>query len=106
MNRAVRSRMSGIAGVLLLTMFLSGCCLGECLIFLLAGGPLFFWLCMGDLCPVPTAQSQACTENSEECAAWLSYYQTEAIQFCEEHPEQCQENFDSWVESLDAEAGE
>jgi len=32
--------------------------------------------------------------------------QTAAIEYCEEDPEECQEYFDSWVESLDEESGE
>jgi hypothetical protein len=44
--------------------------------------------------------------NPDECAATFEQLQLEAIQFCEAYPEECQEYFDSYVESLDTEARE
>ena len=47
-----------------------------------------------------------CTENPDEYTATFEQFQLAAIQFCEEYPEECQEAFDTWAESLDTEAEE
>jgi len=54
-------------------------------------------------CDDSEPSSADCTDNPNECAVSSEYYQA-AIQFCEDYPEECQEAFDSWVESLDEEA--
>ena len=48
--------------------------------------------------------SQERTDNPDECAASFEQLQLAAIQFCEKYPEECQQAFDSLVESLDEEA--
>lgn len=117
MNRTRRSRLIAIAVVLIIPLVLMGCrdyeecafgCIDLC-------GPLFGLGCMA-VCPMwcanfypfwyPFGPSQACTESPDECATTFEQMQMSAIEFCEEYPVECQQAFDTWVESLEEEAEE
>jgi hypothetical protein len=115
MNPMNRLGLSGIAVVLLLPLVLTGCCevcavcIGLCQIGCLFDGHctgpcnimcLYTPACLGCIAPY---LSQGCTENPDECAATVEQLQTTAIQFCDQYPEECQQAFDSWVESLEEE---
>ena len=47
--------------------------------------------------------AEYCAEDPEDCAVMYAYYQQEVAQLCEEYSEECQEAFDTWVQSLDEE---
>jgi len=115
MNRMRRSRLlSGIVVVMFLPVILTGCCEvcpGECgdictpLFWVL---PLYFICfdsCMSFFCPQCENpwSSFDCTENPNGCAPTLEQMQIAAIEFCNDHPQECQQAFDAWVESLDEE---
>ena len=127
MNRIRRSRLSAIAVVLLIPMILIGCnseecaktvtgvcvlaCAGPCIVGTLDYGYPIPHLCilgcvalcyntLSGVCALPYL---ACTEDPDECAATWEQMQTTVIQFCEDYPEECQQAFDTWVESLDEE---
>jgi len=117
MNRIIRSRLSGVAVILLLPMILMGCTKYWCGVIcgyptyvctvipfipiLLCNFYMYSCLFLGG-CRLPSAEY--CMENPEECAAMYEQMQTQFIELCEEYPEECQEYFDSWVESLEEEA--
>ena len=118
MNRMIRSRLSSIAVVLIVSTALVGCCeLCGVTCYVLTLGivwPLLY-ICACALCPVcvadispcysdiSAAMSQLCEEYPDQCAATFEYYQNASIPFCEEYPETCQQAFDAWVESLEEE---
>ena len=124
MNRILRSRLSCIAVVLLIPIILLGCDRETCLdaVFGVCGlgcnlpcgivsDPLLFLLCMGGcvlVCTGPLIEScpssLECADDPAECAATWEQMQTTAIQICEEYPEECQQAFDTWVESFEEEA--
>jgi hypothetical protein len=119
MNRIIRSRVSGIAVLLIVSMAIVGCancdlCAGYCVytfvpvciippftIFCIVG-------CMQALCPhcIGTGAYQDCAEDPDECASSFEQLQTTAIEFCEEYPEECQQYMDAWLEASDTEAEE
>ena len=121
MNRMIRSRLSGVSVVLLLALVLAGCgsvcqvvCMPTSVIacFNLFGENLLsvplcvgaaLWAC-SSVCGVEF--DLACTENPDDCTATFEQLQLAGIQYCEEYPEECQQYFDSWVESFDMEAEE
>jgi hypothetical protein len=111
MHRKIESRLGSIAVVLIAFMVIIGCtpcteCWDECL-----------YICDFDVdpfglestclvnCPILLCPlcyiSPTCTENPDECAATFGQFQLAAIEFCEQYPEQCQQAFDTWVESMD-----
>lgn len=116
MNRIIRSRLSCIAVVLIISMTLLGC--NNCDVcnlvrIVLGWGNIvfsFFWMVF--LCPQCltsydlTAMSEFCKDNPNECSAMFEQMHMATIEFCEEYPEECQRAFDAWVESSDAEAEE
>lgn len=105
MNRMVRSRLGAFGVVLLLTIALGGCCQMECLDYLWAP-PLFadcLARCEGAFPSSSTGFMQSCSETPEGCCAMFEYYQDKAIEVCGAHPEECQQYFVAWVESLDKE---
>lgn len=127
MNRMITSRLSGIAVVLLIPIILLGCNEETCInaVFGVCGLgcslpcgyaslfiPDFFpacavmcgFFCYFDL--VESCYSLNCTGDPDECAATFEQLQLEAIRFCEEYPDECQQAFDAWVEPLDTEAME
>jgi len=118
MNRIIRSRLTGIAVVLLLVV-LSGCqqlcfseiCVPVCVMLMPPdfNHPFDPWIFLGGCCLGCAGLCREVfplffTDNSAECAATFEYYQDAAIQLCQEYPEECQEYFDAWVASLDEEA--
>ena len=121
MNRMIRSRLSGVSVVLLLALVLAGCgsvcqvvCMPPSVItcFNLFGGNLLslplcvgaaLWAC-SSVCGVEF--DLACTENPDDCTATFEQLQLAGIQYCEEYPEECDQFFDSWVESFDTDAEE
>jgi hypothetical protein len=56
-----------------------------------------YWLCTF---AVWAFTDEWCEENPEACAATWEHIQIEAIQFCEQYPEECQEAFEAYVESF------
>jgi hypothetical protein len=121
MDRMIRSRLSGFSIVLILALVLVGCgdvCLVVCMPSLVIGcfnlfqeNLLSLPLCAGaslltcsTVCGVDFSSS--CAEDPDQCFATYEQLQLAAIEFCEEYPEACQQAFDTWVESLDAEAEE
>ncbi len=119
-----RLRLSGIAVVLLIPIFLLGCDQETCNKVVFGGCALGctpacgllslfypFSMCMlvcGSYCFVlaESCYSLNCTGDPDECAATFEQLQLEAIQFCEAYPEECQQVFDSWVESFGTDAEE
>ena len=114
MNQLIRSRVTCVAVLLVVSMAIIGCNCDLCIVLCTPSWPLVE-LCVGFLCPgcwpsggpaCSSATSQFCEDNPEECAASFEQIQLTAIQICEEYPEECQQAFDTWVESLDEEAME
>ena len=115
MNRIIRSRLSGIAVLLIVSMAVVGCnatcdiCHLTCG---LVGNIIIAYICILVSCPEclspadPAAISQFCEENPDECTATFEQIQTAAIQFCEASPQECNDLFDSWVELFDTDAEE
>jgi hypothetical protein len=108
MNRVVRSRLSGIAVLLITPLVLIGCmncdiCSTFCYEVCPDVGCML--ICGFTLCGHCAGAPQGCTENADECAATSEYYQA-AIQFCEEYPEDCARILDALVGSLDTDAEE
>jgi len=115
MNRMTKSQLTGVVVVLLLANSLLGCTCNQCLIgctdFCLglddpSSAQNCIFPCVFVWCPIActgTEANQTCTDNSDERAAMYEYYQDAAIQICEEYPEECQEAFDTYIESLDEE---
>ena len=109
MNRIIRSKLSIITVLLILSMpFVScgydpwmwcyGACAAICSPFLIVN-PWASLVCFGqcsEICP----PLQGCEDNPDDCAAMFELYEA-AMEVCEEYPEECQQAFDSWVESLD-----
>ena len=117
MNRTRSFRLTCLAVVLLLAVVFSGCtdcdgCLRFAGIFCppeilgVLAFPCILFAAIA-LCPgcygLPTPK---CINNPDECAATYEQMQLTAIELCEEYPEECQEYFDSWVESFEEEAEE
>ena len=109
----IRSRLSSIAVVLVLSMILIGCAEEECMdwfdnLCLQMRPPFEMGLCLigGTMfCSVfGSGASTVCSENPDACASTYEQFQSTAIPICEEYPEECQEYFDSWVESFEEEA--
>jgi len=116
MNRMIRTRLSGIAVLLVVPLIPMGCLTCEdCTTFcddlcydvppfpglLICNMPCMFVMCWSTCASVyQSEESQVCLENPEECAAMSEYYQA-AARFCEAYPEECQEYFDAWVESME-----
>ena len=108
MNRMIRSRLSCIAVLLLLPMVFVSCGMpcDECMEALESFCRLFyeveadfsyFCMVMRPYICYPTG----CEDYPAECAANWEQMQTIAIQFCEAHPQECQQAFYSWVASLE-----
>jgi len=115
-NRIMRSKLSIIAVVLFLPLILMGCgsncylChLGCSLCGIIQNlfGLLCYFGCLYEHCPdCPPVGTppQACAENPDENAATFEQMEIEAIEYCEEYPDECQQAFDTWIESLEEEA--
>jgi hypothetical protein len=117
MNRISRSGFSAIAIILTAPLGLMGCldcdrcnyvcyesCLDTGLLPLMVFCQVFAGRCMYLLCPsCILATSQDCENDPDKCTAMSENYQA-AIQLCNEYPEECQQAFDAWVESLEKEA--
>ena len=111
MNRIIRSRLSCLAVLLLAPLALFACtncddCVGACygVCFPALINPLVYLMCVG------TCAGEFCTyacdftelQQDSKYTPAFEYYQA-AIEFCEEYPEECQQAFDAWVESMDEE---
>jgi len=126
MNRIIRSRLSCLILLLLVPLALSACeqlgfylCFSPCALLcssLLDQDPISYlaplcfiscgYLCDVDFYIAEPGTLQECSENPDGCAATYEQLQLAAIQFCEEYPEECQEYFDAYVESLDEDGEE
>ena len=106
MNQLIRARVGCIAVLLIVSMILCGCspevCGILCSPFLLdpGAGAIMWFLCF-----------LRCTgairvENSDLCSATWEQMQLAAIEICEEYPEECQQAFDAYLESLEEEETE
>jgi len=96
----MRSRLACLAVVLLVPVLYVGCgdeeysrCVIEC----------FFQHFHLDLCFF-VCNPNTTIVDSEMSAEDIEYYQEQLSNYCEEHPEECQQAFDMWVEAFDEEA--
>jgi len=106
MNRTIRSRLSIIAVLFIVPMTFLGCtqeqCESMCELFcfpaliLFPNHPWEYWGCI-DNCTLqyncgslPPGSVQGWIDNPDQCAAMFQLYQ-EAMQTCEEYPEECNE---------------
>jgi len=104
MNRIIRSRVRGLVIVLLLSLFLMGCdqC-SQCMFICMILPPTTDFVSCLFVCTfmTPYCRPENWMQTLDECAATFEQMQTAAIEYCEASPEQCQEYFDSWVETLE-----
>jgi len=81
-------------------------CGGVCLPLVFIGGP-YFWAACWSECDMEYCGGfyHYCLENPYDpnCATFYDS-QIAATQLCEEYPEECQEAFESYVESFEEEA--
>ena len=106
MNRTIRSRLSIIAVLFIVPMTFLGCtqeqCESMCELFcfpaliLFPNHPWEYWGCIDnctlqyDCGSLPPGSVQGWIDNPDQCAAMFQLYQ-EAMQTCEEYPEECNE---------------
>jgi hypothetical protein len=104
MNRIMRSRLIFIAALLVVPIVFTAClncetcvpvCEEEC-----SGDGYFTAVCIArcffSLCP--SCYIEACEEYTKGALCEFFQFQLAAIEFCEGHPQECQEALDAWVE--------